>query len=165
MKWHKLTITLAVMIMLTVTIPAMAEARPPVEHLFPLRMGMHNPDARYGQYGYNEFGFALAITDHYTVHYEDGTLGGCIVIHETTGDGFEDLLWLHIKIENLVTGEITRINWRQTEYESARDKLHYGQHDAVCDYARIVSPALNLKHARVTLYPTCDAPVLQYCQW
>jgi len=165
MKWRK--IAMVVVIMFTLTIPALAKAKPqpPVERLFPTKMGFHNPHPVYGQYGINEFGFPLAITNHYAIHYEDGSLGACIVLQETTGEGFEDLLWLHIKVENLLTGEITWVNWQQTQYESTQDMLHYGQHNDRCDYASIVSPAFLLKHARITLTPNCDMPVLQYCQW
>jgi len=162
MKWR---LALLIIVMLTVTMPAMAESKPPVKHLFPVLMGLHNPDSLAGKYGYNEFGFALAITNHYAIHYEDGSLGACIVLRETTGDGFEDMLWLHIKVENLLTGETQWLNWQQSLYEVARDKLQYGCHGTRCDYAKIVSPMFLLKHARITLYPTTGNPVLQYCQW
>ena len=157
-------IILILILLATATPARRRRPAPPIEHLFPVKMGLHNPDPLYGQYGCNEYGFAIAITSHNLTHYENGSLAGVITIELTDGETWNSRLWLHVKVENLVTGEVMRVNWQQTEYEFTRDAIRYGNGTTTAT-VRLASPCLALRHARVTLYPTCDIPVLQYCQW
>jgi len=158
MKWRK---TLPIIALCLIAHPVGAsKPLPPVEHLFPVLLGMHNPGPHHG---YNEFGFSISIDKYHQSHYEDGSLCGYIVLKEHMGTGFEDNLCLLVKVENLIAGTIGYFTWEQTTYERERDR-HLGDYDY--EYAKLYSPRLaGLKHARITLLPTCGMPIIQYCQW